>query len=978
MAKTPFLSLQLLTVVCCYLCFACLLLPVWSLTVETQALLKFKSQLKDPSGVLGSWKDSTDAPCQFYGVTCDPVSGRVTEISLDNKSLSGEISSSVSVLESLTTLWLPSNPISGKLPRELSHCINLKVLNVTGNKMVGAIPDLSMLRNLVILDVSINYFSGRFPSWVVNLTGLVSLGLGMNDYVEAEIPEGIGNLKNLTWLFLANCNLTGEIPESIFYLKELQTLDISRNKISGIFPRSISKLRKLFKIELYQNNLTGEVPPELASLTLLREFDISANQMYGELPEEIGNLKNLIVFQIYMNNFSGKFPSGFGDMRNLFAFSIYGNSFSGEFPENLGRYSPLDNIDISENQFSGSFPRFLCEKRKLKALLALSNNFSGEVPNSYAECKTLERLRINKNSLSGKIPEGLWALPNVGMIDFGNNDFTGGISPGIESSISLNQLVLANNRFSGDLPSGIGKLTKLERLVLSNNNFSGKIPSEIRGLRQLSSMHLEANSLTGSIPKEMGDCSRLVDLNLAWNSLTGSIPRSFSRLSFLNSLNLSRNKLTGLIPDYLKTLKLSSIDLSDNQMSGSVPADLLRMGGDKAFLGNEELCLDQNLKTLMNSGLSVCVERHGQKALKSKSVVFCVIASFLVLLLAGLLFLSYKNFKLHEADIKNNLDGEKEIDPKWKLASFHQMDIDADEICNLEEDNLIGSGGTGKVYRLDLKKKGGTVAVKQQWKGDGVKVFAAEMEILGKIRHRNILKLYACLLKGGSSFLVFEYMENGNLFEALHRQLKGGQLELDWCQRYKIALGAAKGIAYLHHDCSPPIIHRDIKSSNILLDEDCEPKIADFGVAKIAEKSLKGSDYSCFAGTHGYIAPELAYTLKVTEKSDVYSYGVVLLELVTGRKPVEEEYGEAKDIVYWVSTHLNDRENVLKVLDNEVASESNQEDMIKVLKIAVLCASKLPTLRPSMRDVVKMLVDADPCTYRSPDICSEKTGKVLL
>jgi serine/threonine protein kinase len=183
------------------------------------------------------------------------------------------------------------------------------------------------------------------------------------------------------------------------------------------------------------------------------------------------------------------------------------------------------------------------------------------------------------------------------------------------------------------------------------------------------------------------------------------------------------------------------------------------------------------------------------------------------------------------------------------------LDIDADEICDLEEDNLIGCGGTGKVYRLDLKKNRGAVAVKQLWKGDGLKFLEAEMEILGKIRHRNILKLYASLLKGESSFLVFEYMPNGNLFQALHTRIKDGQPELDWNQRYKIALGAAKGIAYLHHDCSPPILHRDIKSSNILLDEDNEPKIADFGVAKLAEMSLKGCDNSSFTGTHGYIAP---------------------------------------------------------------------------------------------------------------------------
>ncbi|KAK7281908.1 hypothetical protein RIF29_10277 [Crotalaria pallida] len=242
------------------------------------------------------------------------------------------------------------------------------------------------------------------------------------------------------------------------------------------------------------------------------------------------------------------------------------------------------------------------------------------------------------------------------------------------------------------------------------------------------------------------------------------------------------------------------------------------------------------------------------------------------------------------------------------------------------------------------------VAVKHLGKGYGGKILAAEMEILGKIRHRNILKLYACLLKGESSLLVLEYMPNGNLFEALHIQIKDGKPELDWNQRYKNSLGAAKGIAYLHHDCSPPIIHRDIKTSNILLDEDYEPKIADFGVARFAEKSKKQLGYTCLASTHGYIASELAYTTEVTEKSDVYSFGVVLLELVTGREPIEEDYGEAKDIVYWVLTHLNDHESVVNILDDRVASDETEtvnKDMIKVLKIAIKCTTKLPSLRPT-------------------------------
>ncbi|KAL6961949.1 Receptor protein-tyrosine kinase cepr2 [Sarracenia purpurea var. burkii] len=931
-------------------------------TVETEALLEFKNQLEDPLNYLDSWKNS-ESPCYFAGVSCDPNTGKVREISLDNKSLSGPISPSISVLQSLTSLVLPSNLISGNLPSELKDCTNLKILNLTGNYMNGSLPDLSSLTNLEILDLSGNNFVGGFPTWVGNLTRLVSLGLGDNEYEEGEIPESLGNLKNLTWLYLHGSHLRGEIPESIFELMALETLDFSSNKISGNFPKSISKLRNLNKIELFQNNLTGVLPPELAELTLLQEIDISSNQMHGKLPQEIGNLKNLTVFQLYENNFSGELPPGFGDLPHLIAFSIYRNSFSGEFPANFGRFSPLNSIDISENQFSGGFPKFLCQNGKLQYLLAVNNNFSEELADKYANCHSLERLRINQNQLSGKIPDGLWALPDATMIDFSNNDFTGAISPHIGISASLNELVLNGNRFSGELPSELGKLRQLEKLLLSNNNFSGRIPSEIGDLKQLSSLHLEENSFSGPIPAELGQCAKLVDLNLALNSLSGSIPNTISQMSSLNSLNLSRNKLEGSIPKNLQKLKLSSIDLSKNQLSGRVPLFLLTMGGDQAFIGNKGLCVDQSSQSQVNLGLAVCSgQRLHQRLIGNKLLMpFGILAAFIVIL-GGLLLVSYWNFKLSEPDTESTLGWEKEKDPKWKLKSFHPLDLNADDICNLDDDNLIGRGGTGKVYRLDLKKGVGTVAVKQLLKGNGVKVSGTEMEILGKIRHKNVLKLYASLMRGGSSFLVFEYMENGNLFQAL-QEIKGGKLELDWYQRYKIALGAAKGLAYLHHDCCMPIIHRDIKSTNILLDDDYEPKIADFGVAKIAEGSSTGSETSSFAGTHGYIAPEIAYTLKVTEKSDVYSFGVVLLELVTGRKPIEDEYGDGKDLVYWVSTHLNDRKEVLKVLDQKIVSDLVRDDMIKVLKVATICTAKLPNLRPSMKDVVKMLVDAEPCTF---------------
>ncbi|CAH9109204.1 unnamed protein product, partial [Cuscuta europaea] len=945
--------------------------PSTPLSVETEALLEFKKHLSDPLNILDSWNE-WESPCHFHGITCDPKNGLVTEISLDNQSLSGVISPSISSLQNLTSLVLASNALSGILPSELINCTNLRVLNVTGNNMNGTIPDLSKLTNLEVLDLSINYFSGELPAWVANLTGLVSLGLGYNNFDEGEIPKSIGNLKKLKWLYLAGSNLRGEIPETIFGLEELQTLDICRNHISGNFPNMIGNLQNLYKIELYANNLTGELPSELAALNLLQEFDVSDNQMYGALPWALGNLKNLTVFQVARNNFSGEIPRGFGDLQHLISFSLFENSFSGNFPENLGRFSPLVSLDISENQFSGGLPKYLCHNGKLRYLLAVENHFTGEFPDAYAACMPLERLRVRQNQLSGKIPEGVWALPNVKMIDFSNNGFSGFVSPWIGSAKNLKQLILSNNKFSGWLPNDLGNLMLLERLYLDNNEFSGHLPAQLGMLKQITSLHLEKNSFTGPIPVELGHCPRLTDMNLASNHLSGAIPDSLTTMtSLLNSLNLSNNKLTGPIPRSLDNLKLSSIDLSDNQLYGKVSYELLMMGGDKAFFGNKGLCLDQSIKYDTNKELiSVCggYATRRNNFINSKFSVLCIAFLCATALLVGLLVLSYWKSKHTEKNVEKEEYSEdaKGLDPKWRLESFfHHIEFDADEICDLDEENLIGSGGTGKVYRLDLKKGCGTVAVKQLWKGDAVKVLAKEMEILRTIRHRNIVKLYACLTNGGSNYLVFEYMANGNLFQALHRRTKFGKTELDWDQRYKIALGAAKGIAYLHHDCSPPVIHRDIKSTNILLDEAYEAKVSDFGVARTSELSQRGSDLSSFAGTHGYMAPEMAYTLKVTEKSDVYSFGVVLLELVTGRSPIDDAYGEGKDIVYWVSTHLDNRENILKILDPNIVSDVVQDGMVNVLRISTLCTTKLPNLRPTMKNVVRMLADAEPSALKS-------------
>jgi len=254
-------------------------------------------------------------------------------------------------------------------------------------------------------------------------------------------------------------------------------------------------------------------------------------------------------------------------------------------------------------------------------------------------------------------------------------------------------------------------------------------------------------------------------------------------------------------------------------------------------------------------------------------------------------------------------------------------------------------------------------------RGGKSKEFDSEVQTLSSIRHVNVVKLYCSITSEDSSLLVYEFLPNGSLWDQLHSCRK---TELDWETRHEIAVGAAKGLEYLHHGYERPVIHRDVKSSNILLDEFLKPRIADFGLAKIVQAANGGRDSThVIAGTHGYIAPEYGYTYKVNEKSDVYSFGVVLMELVTGKKPIEPEYGENKDIVSWICSKLKDRESILSVVDSRIP-EAFKEDAIKVLKIAILCTAALPALRPTMRNVVQMLEEAAP--YKLVGIVIGKDG----
>ncbi|OWM80579.1 hypothetical protein CDL15_Pgr006609 [Punica granatum] len=897
-----------------------------------------------PGNPLSDWdlNGGSGAFCNFTGITCNGL-GQVIEFDVTGRSLSGQFPSDICpYLPELRALRLGFNKIRGSFLSSLMNCSLLEELNLTHIYLPGPVPDLSPLKSLRILDMSYNLFSGEFPISVTNLTNLEVLNFNENgEFKLWEIPENISRLGKLKTMILTTCKLKGKIPPSIGNMTSLVDLELSGNYLRGKIPKEIGNLRNLLGLELYYNNLVGSIPEELGNLTELRDLDMSVNQLTGEIPESICRLPHLEVLQLYNNSLSGEIPSSIENSTSLVILSLYINYLSGEVPRNLGQYSNMIELELSENHLSGPLPTAVCRGGKLMYFLVLKNAFSGPIPSSYANCLTLLRFRVSYNHLEGSIPEGILGLPHVSIIDLSYNNLSGPISRTIGNAKNLSELFMENNNISGVLPSEISRATNLVKIDLSSNMLTGPIPSEIGTLRKLNLLMLQNNR---------------------FNSL---IPSSLSSLKALNVLDVSNNLLSGKIPESLCELLPNSINFSNNRLSGPVPLSLIRGGLVESFAGNPGLCVSVYLDS-SDKPFPVCPHNDPRRKLNS---FWAIGISAAIIILGAVLF--FKRRYSRERAIMEHDESMSSLFFSYDIKSFHRISFDQKEITEAMIDkNIVGRGGSGTVYKIELSS-GEVVAVKKLSGQSAKKGFISEdhnphpildkglkteVETLGSIRHKNIVKLYCYFSSLDCSLLVYEYMPNGNLYDALHK----GFVHLDWPTRHRIALGIAQGLAYLHHDLLPAIIHRDIKSTNILLNVNYQPKVADFGIAKVLRaRGGKDSTTTVIAGTYGYLAPEYAYSSKATTKCDVYSFGVVLMELVTGKKPVETEFGESKNIIYWISSKVDSKEGTMEVLDKRL-SGSFKDEMVQVLRIAVMCTYANPALRPTMNEVVQQLIEADP------------------
>ncbi|XP_031110652.1 receptor-like protein kinase HSL1 [Ipomoea triloba] len=741
-------------------------------------------------------------------------------------------------------------------------------------------------------------------------------------YTEGSFPDStiLCQLNNLVSINFSSNSLWGTIPANLSTCSKLETLDLSTNYLKGKIPGELFSMKTLRSLNLRNNMLFGEIPTPMVAYSL-ESLDLSYNLLNESIPKDIGNLYNLSYLDLSMNSFSGSIPYDIGNLYNLGYLDLSINSLSGPIPNALLDLQQLSHLSLSFNKLTGEIPSQLFSMKKLRSLNLGQNMLSGEIPTPRVVYSLLEYLDLSSNHLNGSMPEDIGNLYHLSSLD------------------------LSNNSLNGSIPDNIGSLYNLGHLDLSNNSFSGPIPARLLRLHNLHYLSLASNNLSGEIPVKL-DLFSLTHIDLSDNQFSGDICKTVSNIwdtPTLDTLWICLNHFSGRIPYEL--------------VKGKFPYDICfdKVNLCSCLIDKKELpiCPSQWLSDIM----PLHINCSSNKPSKSKKIIItCVAIAALLIIGLGILILVFRP----KGERREENDGEEE----QTMIPFQRLEFSEGEILGgLTDENLIGNGGSGKVYRVTTTQ-GQSVAVKsirhEPRQGHRLqKQFLAEVQILGGIRHCNIVKLLCCITGNNTKLLVYEYMDKQCLYRLLHGKKKGltvvetSAQVLHWERRLNIAIGAAQGLKYMHHDCSPPILHRDIKSSNILLDSEFNAKIADFGLAKIPASEANPETASAIVGTFGYIAPEYCSTLKVNVKSDIYSFGVVLLELATGREAVTPN--EDINLAQWAYKHQREGNSVADVLDEEIKDPHYLEAATILFKLGLACTLSSPSSRPSMKYVLQIL-----------------------
>ncbi|CAN8311550.1 unnamed protein product [Cochlearia groenlandica] len=809
------------------------------------------------------------------------------------------------------------------------------------------------------------------------------------------VPPEFSKLRHLKVLDLSRNYLTGSIPKEWASMR-LEDLSFMGNRLSGPFPKVLTRITTLTNLSLEGNLFSGKIPPEIKKMIHLERLHLPSNNFTGPLPKELGLLNNMTDMRISDNNFIGPIPDFIGNWTRIMKLQMHGSGLDGPIPSSISALTSLTDLRISDlGGRVSSFPS-LSNLESIKTLILRRCNLNGPIPKYIGNMKKLKTLDLSFNLLTGEIPSNFENLKKADFIYFTGNKLTGAIP---SSFVLRNKNVdVSYNNFTdaSTLPSGKLKY----RLYINCGGSEVKVDKgttyeadrEPKGASMFSPgpENRWAFSSTGNFMDNDDDADEYIVQNtsrLSLNASSSSLGSDIYRTARVSPSSLTYYGLCLGNGNYTLQLHFAEITFTDDHTFYSLGKRLFDVYvQDKLVLKNFNILEaargsgkpiikkftvhvpDHNIKIglrwagkgttgIPTRGIygpmisAISLEPnfkppvyHEKKEIILKAGV--PLAAALVLLIIMGVFWKKRRDK---SAIAKELRG---LDLQTGTFTLKQINAATD---NFDASLKIGEGGFGSVYKGVLSE-GKLIAVKQlsAKSRQGNREFINEIGMISALQHPNLVKLYGCCVEGNQLILVYEYLENNCLSRALFGKEVSGRLELDWSTRKNIFLGIAKGLTFLHEESRIKIVHRDIKASNVLLDKDLNAKISDFGLAKLNDDGNTHIS-TRIAGTVGYMAPEYAMRGYLTEKADVYSFGIVALEIVSGKS--NTNFRPSEDFVYlldWAYV-LQERGCLLELVDPKLANDCSEEEAMLMMNVALMCTNASPTLRPTMSQVVSLL-----------------------
>jgi Leucine-rich repeat (LRR) protein len=806
-------------------------------------------------------------------------------VNLANNSLTGGIPPALarSSSSSLSKLILSRNNLSGQIPATLfANASALTRVDLRMNSLTGALPPFGRVTSLKYLCVTENFLSGSIPPSVGNVSSLRFMLLGQNK-LTGSVPESLRHILRLLDLDLSFNSLSGYVPLPLYNVSSLRYFSLGSNALAGQVPSDIGySLPNLQVLIMQNNNLAGLIPTSLENASSLQVLDLSNNSLHGRVPSlgSLAKLRQVLLGRNQLEAYDWQFLASLTNCTQLTKLSLEGNMLNGSLPGSISNLSTgLQSLLLGSNQISGSIPVEIGNLVNLTMLSMENNLLSGGIPATVGKLRNLFILNLPKNKLSGQIPSSIGNISQLGKLFLDDNDLSGSIPGSLGGCLGLVQLNLSYNSLDGFLPKELFTGPSLSfGLDVSRNNLTGEIPEEIGRLVNIVLLNVSNNLFYGVIPSALGGLSALSSLRMGSNKLQGPIPASFEMLLSIQDINLSRNELHGNVPEFLERLTmLEKLDLSYNNLEGPVPTGgrFLNSSLDVILNGNKGLCSSSRSSKLALPNCDGAPETKNHALLLLVLIPLVAITSVLLLWFLVTLwkkrvfeFPQWKDFAITKflCFIAQPKRSEVQTLPRncETLKKVSYSDILRATNC-LSSVHAISSTRTGSVYVGRFMYDRSLVAIKvfNLNEAAAYQSYFTECEVLRSTRHRNLMRpvtLCSTVDTGNHDFkaLIFKFMVNGSLERWLHCEYYSGMPErvLSLGQRICIAADVASALDYIHNQVTPPLVHCDLKPSNILLDNDMTARLGDFGSAKflfpglIIPKSLVE-----VGGTIGYMAP---------------------------------------------------------------------------------------------------------------------------